>query len=88
MKTCNYPVDLGDWKKLSKKGEQVVKMVVAAHNARSRISPEDSAWKTFGDVDPSQFVSVHTDTPACPLPGHFMDLKAPKGEKLTIANLK
>ena len=75
MKECNYPVDLGDWKKLSKKGEAVVKMLVATGNARSRIPKEESGWMTFRDADPSQFVSIHTGTPACALPGHFMDIK-------------
>jgi len=88
MKACKYPLDLGDGKKLNKKGEACVKMIVASGNARSRISPEDKAWKTFRDVDPSQFASLHTGTPACALPRHFMDVKCDKGEKLTVATMK
>lgn len=88
MKICNYPVDFGDWNKLSKKGEQCVKMIVASGNARSRITSTDKSWKTFRDVDPLQFVSLHTGTPACALPAHFMDVKGEKGEKLTIATMK
>lgn len=88
MKTCNYPVDFGDWNKLNKKGEQCVKMIVASGNARDRIPPEDKAWKTFRDVDPSEFVSLHTGAPACALPAHFMDVKCEKGEKLTIVTMK
>lgn len=75
MKECKYPVDLGDWKKLSKKGEAFVKMLVASGSARSRIPKDESSWMTFRDVDPSHFVSIHTGIPACALPGHFMDIK-------------
>jgi thioredoxin reductase len=67
MKASGYPVDFGDWKNLSKKGVQMVDMMIAAGLSRSKIPSEDSSWKTFRDADPTQFVSVHSGAVAAPL---------------------
>jgi len=90
MKSCNYPVDFGDWKKLSKKGEAFVDLMVASHKARTDIEKEseESTWRTFRDVGDGAFVSVHTGTPCSSLPGHWIDLEADKNEPVTLATVK
>ena len=34
----------------------------------------DSAWKTFRDDNPSEYVSLHTDSSAIPFEKHWIDM--------------
>mmetsp|Transcript_34649 Transcript_34649/g.103490 ORF Transcript_34649/g.103490 Transcript_34649/m.103490 type:complete len:581 (-) Transcript_34649:475-2217(-) len=90
MKSCKYPVNLGEWKKLSKKGESFVDMMVASHKARTNIKKDsaDSSWRTFRDVEDGVFASIHTETANTSLPGHWLDLEADKNEPTTLATVK
>ena len=90
MKVCKYPMDLGDWKSLSKLGEKVVDLSVRSGKARTNIkkdSPE-SAWKTFRDVEEGEFTSVFSKKPCSSLPGHWLNLDADENETLTVASVK
>jgi len=61
-----YPLQFGTGKELNAKGDLVVKMQNIATNARFITDPKskNSLWWTFRDVDPSGFISLHTNTSA------------------------
>ena len=77
MKDCKYPVNLGDMKKLSPLGEQLLNIYLAAGRCRSLLEKDgDAKWKTFRDNNPSEFKSLFTETASCPFEGHWLDLNA------------
>lgn len=90
MQTCGYPLDLGDWKKLSKLGDRLVDLIVTSHKARTNLREDssDSSWKTFRDVGDGFFSSLHTGTACASLPGRWIDLKSGNNEPTTLATLK
>lgn len=89
-KIAKYPVDYGKYEKLSSTGQKIVELLEAGSYSRTSLSKDskDYKWKTFRDVDPSRFKSAFTGTAACPLPGRWLDLKAPKGESTTLETVK
>jgi len=90
MKAAKYPVDFGKYEKLSPLGNQVTDLLSATAKSRTGLKKgvPESKWMTFRDVDPSQFKSLYTGTPACALPGHWLDLKVDKGEPTKISTIK
>mmetsp|Transcript_11156 Transcript_11156/g.15014 ORF Transcript_11156/g.15014 Transcript_11156/m.15014 type:complete len:110 (+) Transcript_11156:88-417(+) len=88
MQDAKYPVDLGNWKKLSPLGEKLVDINIAAGECRSSIEEENSEWKTFRDMEQKEFASLYTGTKSCALPGHWIQLKAEDGEPTKISTVK
>lgn len=90
MKAAKYPVDFGDFKKLSPLGNKVVDLLEVTAKSRTGLKKDvpESKWMTFRDVDPSQFKSLFTGTPACALPGHWLDLQVDKGEPTKLSTIK
>ena len=72
MKVANYPLQLGSIHRLNEKGEQILKMESVADLERCAI--EKSDWKTFRDIDPVGFKSIHTGTQAVPLMKKWIDI--------------
>jgi len=89
-KAAKYPVDYGKFEKLADKGQQLQKMLMASAYTRSKLKKDDpdAKWKTFRDSDPSVFKSIHTGTPACALPGRWLDISAEPGEPTKISTVK
>lgn len=72
MKVADYPLQLGSIDGLNEKGEQLLKMGLVADLERCAI--EKSDWKTFRDIDPAGFKSIHTGTLAVPLMKKWMEI--------------
>mmetsp|Transcript_46727 Transcript_46727/g.69103 ORF Transcript_46727/g.69103 Transcript_46727/m.69103 type:complete len:412 (-) Transcript_46727:246-1481(-) len=75
-RSAKYPFDFGKEKKLNTKGKQLADMMVASSRSRTSLkkNSSESSWRTFRDAKEGDFVSIHTGTPAAPLPGHWIDL--------------
>lgn len=90
MKLCKYPVQFGEFKKLSPMGEKYVDICVGTERARSYLNKDspESEWKTFRDVDTQVFVSLYTSTPSCPLPNHWLDITKDADAPAKLENYK
>lgn len=71
-----YPFTIGTREKLNEKGELLLHMAHESEKGRTMLDPEgeDSDWKTFRDMDPSSFESLHTGNKAVQLKNHWIDL--------------
>ncbi|GFH58346.1 hypothetical protein CTEN210_14822 [Chaetoceros tenuissimus] len=77
MNDAKYPITFGDEKELNKMGVRFLNMMVADCRGRYllELCDEDTmAWKTFRDIEPSQFCSFLTDMGSTHLKGRWMDI--------------
>lgn len=72
IKLCKYPFELGSFDGLNEKGKLLLKMSRVADVERCKM--KSSAWRTFRDIDPSGFESLHTGTRAVPLKARWIDI--------------
>lgn len=72
MKIAKYPQSLKSSDKLNEDGELLVKMLFLSLIARTTMIKSD--WKTFRDLDPTEFKSIITGTPAVPLKKRWLDI--------------
>lgn len=71
-KDGNYPLQLGSLTELNEKGELLAKFIYEADAERAKI--KKTSWRTFRDIDPTGFFSIHTGTPAVPLKSRWLDI--------------
>ena len=77
MMDSNYPLDIGSYEELNKKGNDLMEFNVQCSYARYSLDEEspDAEWKTFRDCTPSDcYQSIFTGTKAAPLKRHWIDL--------------
>mmetsp|Transcript_26047 Transcript_26047/g.55997 ORF Transcript_26047/g.55997 Transcript_26047/m.55997 type:complete len:628 (+) Transcript_26047:172-2055(+) len=75
-----YPLQLGTFEKLNKKGKALVECNMVVDYARYDLNEDsaDASWRTFRDCDPSKCKSIFTGTRAVPLKRHWLDLDSYK----------
>eukprot|EP00978_Attheya_sp_CCMP212_P034554 scaffold145239_cov45-Attheya_sp.AAC.1 len=77
MKDGNYPFQIGDINGLNKTGLTMIHyelLSLRSHSALEFEDEETQRWKTFRDVDPSNFTSYFTGTGSIPLKGKWLEL--------------
>ena len=74
MKVGAYPFQLlsSNDDELNEKGELLREMNINVGLERNRI--EKTSWRTFRDVDPSNFVSLHSGKASVPFKNRWIDL--------------
>jgi len=69
-----YPFTIGTGEKLNEKGELLLNLNHLSYNGRTASKNAHSDWKTFRDIDPAGFMSLHTGNKAVPLKSRWIDL--------------
>jgi hypothetical protein len=72
MKIASYPTQLGSMDELNEKGQLLLKMSMLHVLERKRL--KKISWRTYRDIDPTGFKSLHTGTEAVPLKAHWLDI--------------
>lgn len=77
LRDSKYPVDFGTPGELNELGKKLVQLGLENVKMRHLLDPdsEDSAWKTFRDVDPQPLRSIYTGQQSAPLPKPWLELK-------------
>eukprot|EP00571_Detonula_confervacea_P008383 CAMPEP_0172327738 /NCGR_PEP_ID=MMETSP1058-20130122/59989_1 /TAXON_ID=83371 /ORGANISM="Detonula confervacea, Strain CCMP 353" /LENGTH=659 /DNA_ID=CAMNT_0013044821 /DNA_START=186 /DNA_END=2165 /DNA_ORIENTATION=+ len=75
-----YPLQLGTFEKLNKKGKALVECNMVADYARYDLNKDsaDASWRTFRDCDPSKCKSIFTGTRAVRLKRRWLELDSCK----------
>lgn len=75
MRSAKYLVDFGSYDSLNEKGERFAQLGLRNDYARRTLDAKapEAEWKTYRDIEPSLFRSIHTGQPAAPLPCHWLD---------------
>jgi hypothetical protein len=77
MKDGNYPFQIGDINGLNKTGLTMIYQELLSMRSHSALEFEDEEtqrWKTFRDVDPSNFTSYFTGMESIPFKGKWLEL--------------
>lgn len=69
-----YPFTIGTSEALNEKGELLLEMDQMSYNGRTGLKNVNGDWKTFRDVDPAGFKSIHTGNEAVHLKSDWIDL--------------
>ena len=79
-----YPLDIGTFKKLNKKGEALLSIDLISDYARYEMDEDspDASWRTFRDCNPSKCLSIFTSTSAVPLKCHWLDIESCKASDI------
>jgi hypothetical protein len=72
MKLASYPTQIGSMEGLNEKGQLLLEMSILNNFERERL--KETSWRTFRDIDPNGFKSLHTGTEAAPLKAHWLDI--------------
>jgi hypothetical protein len=72
-----YPLDIGTYDRLNRKGEALVSMNTTSECERYDMDEDspDAEWRTFRDCAPSKFRSILTGTKATPLKHCWLDFE-------------
>lgn len=76
QRDSGYPYNFGHNKKLNESGEKLLDLYVVDCLSRYELREDgkDSKWRTFRDVNPSQFKSLFTGTAAVNLKGKWLEV--------------
>lgn len=77
MKEANYPLQFGEFQRLNKIGNELLRMYFCDCKERYDLGlcdDETKRWKTFRDADPSQFRSYITGMGSAPLKGKWLEI--------------
>lgn len=85
MKDANYPLNLGDWKSLSKDGKKVIDMITAIENTRSKSRIKSNL--TYRDYHLEETSSLFSGTKAAEMPGSWLELRSKAGTTTTLKSL-
>ena len=76
FRDSHYPVDFGTYEGLNENGNMLLDLGVLNITMRHLLKEDspDTDWKTFRDVDPTPFRSIHSSQQACSFSKHWLDL--------------